>query len=231
MEKIYINFVSLNESIEVNKISFEGNHIFIYGIFGDISKSILDNIDDMFDMEIIFHNKGTIFKISLFECNTLKLYGNMINFAFHHELSQPLIHKYTFHWIEARMNYLTPMRYWHSLSNEYKYHWLRFNYFFQLNCPKKSKDVCYIDGKYFNDKLSFLCEIGEQLFGIGGYAGSDWDGCFDVLNHGLDDIAKITNPLTIKWINFNFSKKVMSKNDINNIFSILDSTVDLIITE
>lgn len=79
--------------------------------------------------------------------------------------------------------------------------WLFSCYQFNREPNFINKNVV-LEGKYTTTKCSFLCEIGEQVIGIGGYLGSNLDALEDCLNTNFyKELDKVI--LNITWNNFN----------------------------
>lgn len=222
--KLLLQFSKNTAAVEITRIDYS-----------KLSESYLlidlvDKIDNnlkITDLEIIFTGLTPFVKIIFYECELVYLSDTTIKVNFDNDLTYPAIHSKIFDWIDLRINNEVKTRIWHNFSNQEKYNWLRLNYYFQIYTPKKSMEKCIIDGKFFKDKLGFLCELGEQLFGVGGYAGSDLDGCYDILTNGLSDISQLDSNLEIIWLNYSYSIRNIECNELVRIKSMLESAIKL----
>lgn len=111
------------------------------------------------------------------------------------------------------------VRAWYNLPDDELFQWLRdcFNDSRQKGRFNQTVNkTVFIDGCYIYSKHSFLCELGEQLFGIGGYFGSDLDGLSDCCSGGIYPIEH----LEIKW--FSFYQTLSGFDNLSDLASILD---------
>lgn len=149
---------------------------------------------------------------------------NTIIFIVNKDCSIPLLHPEMFNQIENKLGKKYPIKEWKRLDENNKYLWLRLNcYFCQskiYDYPERKNGEYVIDGYFCANKLDFLCELGEALFGIDGYVGSDLDGLHDALTGG---IGVNFNEVGIIWNNHNYSKNKMG-NTFNEIVSTIKST-------
>lgn len=212
-------------SIPIHTIpTIENHHISIF------SNETIPTLNELIDLEIVFYNEKE-FIIHLYDCRIFAFEQGRFEILVDDIQTYPTLHRHIFTWLDMRFRQQTSFRAWRDFSEQDKFHWLRLNYYFQSIFPKQSQKSCQINGLYFHDKFGFLCELGEQLFGVGGYAGSDLDGCYDVLSNGISDMAKIDQHLSITWQHYSHSVQVMDKNEIAMILDILNSTVNLILVD
>lgn len=202
----------------------ENHHISIF------SNENIPILNENVDLEIIFYQKNE-FIIHLYDCPIFALEQGHFEILVDDIQTYPTLHSQIFTWLDTRFRQQTLFRAWQDFSEQDKFYWLRLNFDFQRIFPKQSPKSCQINGLCFHDKLGFLCELGEQLFGVGGYAGSDLDGCYDVLSNGISDMAKIDQHLSITWQHYSHSVQVMDKNEIAMILDILNSTVNLVLLD
>lgn len=105
----------------------------------------------------------------------------------------------TFKYIELIL--LADKREWLKLNDSNKVKWL-FACLQSNREPKKFSENISLEGIYITSELSFLCEIGEQVIGVGGYLGLGLSALEDCL---LPNYYKGFNELklNIQWNNFN----------------------------
>ena len=170
-----------------------------------------------------FSNTQEVFSIQMPLCNVSGVNQDTLVIEVDSECTSPPIHLNIFDWIEKRGTLTRHNRVWEHFTEQNKFNWLRLGYYFQIKNPKISSDICYIDGSKFTTKMGFLCEIGEGLFGVGGYAGSDLDGLYDTLTGGINDIACIKQDIHVIWHNFSYSKNHMDNFLLTEIVNLLKS--------
>lgn len=172
-----------------------------------------------FDCDFIFSNLKEKVKLSLLECS-IKYHDTFI-LTFDNEYTYPKIHEKLFEWIDFKLKPQSQNRFWLSLNQQEKWHWLRLNFEFQKSNPVLFNQQAIINGLFIKDKLDFLCEMGEQLVNYG-YAGSDLDGLEDVLTTGITGLIPI-RPFNLKWINFSYSRQFIQPPILQEICSLLYS--------
>lgn len=163
------------------------------------------------------------FIISIDHVQVKSFFENKIVFIASADCAVPQLHLRIFNWIESKLKEKNDRRKWALLDKNNKFLWLRLNYYFYksniYNYPSQKNNICIINGLFCKSKLDFLCELGESLFGVNGYVGSDLDGLHDSLTGG---IGVIFSGLSIVWINYNYSK-IMMGNDFDEILDIIKS--------
>lgn len=181
--------------------------------FYDLSiKYLLPNMYEYNEFSIFIDNA------QIRSCN-----DNTLVFLVDKNYSIPQLHLKIFDWIENKFTNKHCVRPWRRLDTSNKYLWTRLNYyFFQqsiYNYPDKKDNKYVINGFFCEDKLDFLCELGESLFGANGYVGSDLDGLYDSLTGG---IGVNFNGACIIWYHHNYSKIKMG-NEFNAIVNTIKS--------
>ena len=176
------------------------------------------------NIRYLLFNKNKEFLISIERAQIKSFDQNTIIFLVDKDDSVPSLHSKIFTWIENKLAERYPVKAWKQLDKHNKYLWLRLNcYFYQsgiYDYPDKKNDEYVIDGFLCTSKLDFLCELGEVLFGINGYVGSDLDGLYDALTGGM---GVSFNGTRIIWDNHHYSKIKMG-NDFNRVVDTIKST-------
>jgi RNAse (barnase) inhibitor barstar/predicted RNase H-related nuclease YkuK (DUF458 family) len=91
---------------------------------------------------------------------------------------------------------------WTKLKKNERQAWLEIALNFQKNIDKKDLNIL-LYGELIVDEDSFFCCLGEAINGPGGYFGRSLMSLDDCFNGGFG----VEQPLTIIWVNHEFSRK------------------------
>ncbi|WP_304334720.1 barstar family protein [Conchiformibius steedae] len=218
--KIYLYIHHINILFSVNDLQYHHN-----GLVFRAHQQVRDSLTQLqtFDCEFIFINKNQLFKLYIYECHAHQSEHSpdTLVFMFTADNAMPQVHANLLNWIDFRFRYPTACRFWLNLNEQNRFNWLRLGFELQKNNPIFFNQQVCIDGLLIQDKLSFLCELGEQLVSYG-YMGSDLDGLDDALHTGIGGLIPL-EPFDLTWVNFATSEHYLGRALIADILDILHS--------
>jgi RNAse (barnase) inhibitor barstar len=197
--KIKLSKGSLNESfLNLQKVSYNDISVSIFDEFGVLITS-LDGVASK-----ICINPGK-------ESPVVILYGLGLPCLLPETI--PLL-------IERQKGFPAHSGRWISLNHKQREAWLEISLLDQRKPIYKAKPInVEIDGKIVGDLASFLCDLGEKVFGPGGYIGR----CLGALDDYLNCNPDLNVPFTLIWKNSCDSKENFTNSGEKDIyFSLLD---------